>query len=318
MQVVEERGVTIQIYSADEAVNCLIKNRELIQELMGKDKLYRYPVADTFLNQAFLEYTIQMRSHLYLGTIEEDGEIHALLPLLINQGFPSPAMNRIEFLVMRPSTNLAVLEYLFEQILAIVDRYNVPLRFYCYEFTNPKVRDIVLNLGLKEAGAVKGIMYDLKKNLNVPIREKIVLKPAEDPAVWFPMMLAHYNLPGTAVNYITSVLSKQEEGLQELMQRIFHRFIATDSKGEVVGTIELWTVTEDPQWTHLFVKEEYRGQGYGMAIMQAIKQKTLEMNYNRAIGIVNATNTPARNLHSKFGSETTSTIVYFDRQQSEQ
>ncbi|MFX0091185.1 MAG: GNAT family N-acetyltransferase [Candidatus Hodarchaeota archaeon] len=307
----------LKIYSNDDAFEFLNKNMTLIKELMGKDDLYRYPVTWSFLNPAYLKYLLQMSDYLYVGTIEEDGEIYAILPFSISLGFPSPNMNRIEYLVMKPKTNLDDIESLFKKVLAVVDSHKVPLRFYFHEFVNPKVKDIVLKLGFKETGSIKGLVFDLNKDLDLPVGEEATVTPAEDPTTWFPMMLSYYGLPSAVVDHMTNVLSKQEEGLQDLMKSLFHRYIAHDSTGEIIGAIEFWTSTEYPQWTHLSVKDEYRRRGYGISIMMAMWRKSVELNYTKALGIVDSTNTPAYNLFTKLGAEVTSLTIYFDRLQSE-
>ncbi|MFX0062761.1 MAG: GNAT family N-acetyltransferase, partial [Candidatus Hermodarchaeota archaeon] len=201
-------------------------------------------------------------------------------------------------------------------MLQIVDSLNIPLRFYFYEFLEPKVKQVLVQLGFQEASMIKSLLFDLINVPDVPLKEEIKLIPSKDPITWWPQMLSPYNIPPQVIDNIASLLAQREQPVLDAINKIIHRFIALDSNEHAVGCIEFLTAAKYPLWSSLAVNENIRGRGIATSIMKAVREESKRLNYTKAIGDVDVTNTPTFRLHSKWGYQEMATIISFDRKKA--
>ncbi|MFX1535744.1 MAG: GNAT family N-acetyltransferase [Promethearchaeota archaeon] len=305
----------IEIYSGDEALDFLVQQKPFLEELLGNES-FRFPMPATTLNPTYLKCVRHVSSYFHVGAIENEREVQALLPLLGISELPSPPLNRMEFLLMQPTTRLSDVQLLLEKMLQIVDRLNIPLRFYFYEFLDPKVKQILVQLGFQEASKIKSLLFDLINVPDVPLKEEIKLIHSKDPPAWWPQMLIPYNLPRHLIDNIANLLAKRELSALDAINKTFHRFIALDSNEQAVGCIEFLTAAQYPMWTSLAVNENVRGRGIATSIIKAVREESKRLNYTKAIGDVDVTNTPTFRLHSKWGYQEMATIISFDRKKA--
>lgn len=94
-----------------------------------------------------------------------------------------------------------------------------------------------------------------------------------------------------------------DEGLYWTAERMLkslddhYVFIAVEN-GEAVGYIEMTTLDDENEPIQILVKPEYRGKGYGRALLQT----AIENNFPRKMVLeVDADNTPALNLYLSLG-----------------
>ncbi|MFX0010045.1 MAG: GNAT family N-acetyltransferase [Candidatus Hermodarchaeota archaeon] len=306
----------IKIYSDDEALAFLIQHKEILEELMGKKDLFHFPMPAAMLNEHYLNYIHQLSSYFYVGVLEEKGELQAILPLLGASEMPSPPVNRLEFLAMRPTVKMEDVKQLFEKMLQIADDLNIPLRFYLFEFTDPKVKELIKELGFQEKGSLITFMFDLADPPTPPLKETVKLVSIDDPYAWWSLMLLPYGLPAPLTDKIANLFSQREQPVLDVVEKIFHRFLALDANENVVGCIEFWTATPYPLWINLVVKPELRGRGLATSILTAIRDEIKNRNYPKCFADGESKNTPVLRIFEKLGCQAISEEIYFERLRS--
>ncbi|MFX1256031.1 MAG: GNAT family N-acetyltransferase [Promethearchaeota archaeon] len=303
----------IKIYSGTEALDFLVQQRSLLEELMGKKDLFRFTLAAEMLNPTYVKCLHQILSYFYVGIIEHNEQIQAVLPLLGNSELPVAALNRMEFLATHPKIKLTDIQHLFERMMQIVDPLNISLRFFFYEFSNPNVKKILPQLGFQEKAPLRTIIHDLTNLPEVQLKEEVKLVPAEDSTTWYTTMLIPYNLPSSLIDKIVPFFVQAEKPVLDLLRTINHRFLALDSNEVIVGCIDYWTATEHPIWLSLAVKPEFRGRGLATSILSSVQKKLQRLNYTKVLGDIDTANPISSHLLYKFEPQKLGEIIRYDR-----
>lgn len=79
------------------------------------------------------------------------------------------------------------------------------------------------------------------------------------------------------------------------------RYFVAEKDGKIIGYGGMWVIIDEAHITNLAVLTEYRGQGVGQALVDALKDQAREENCRAATLEVRLSNLIARRLYEKSG-----------------
>lgn len=82
------------------------------------------------------------------------------------------------------------------------------------------------------------------------------------------------------------------------------RYLVTEAEGKVVGYIGFWKILDEGQITNIAIHPDFRGLGYGRALITAMIEKAQEMEIHAITLEVRKSNMVAISLYESFGFKT--------------
>lgn len=92
-----------------------------------------------------------------------------------------------------------------------------------------------------------------------------------------------------------------EEDFRKAMQDPHNIYIVVDNNGKIAGYCGLWSVLDEGQITNVAISEEYRGNGIGTRMMEALIQEGIGEGLSAFTLEVREGNEAARRLYNKIG-----------------
>lgn len=96
---------------------------------------------------------------------------------------------------------------------------------------------------------------------------------------------------------------KAESFISELTTNKLATYYVVEEADIVAGYLGVWTILDEGHITNVAVSPEYRGKGYGVALVEHLKEDALSKNVKWLTLEVRVSNTPAIKLYEKLGFE---------------
>ena len=78
-------------------------------------------------------------------------------------------------------------------------------------------------------------------------------------------------------------------------------YLARTDTGQVIGFCSFWRVLDELHINNIALRPQYRGRGFGTALMQHVLAEARRLGARRATLEVRRSNEPAQKLYEKFG-----------------
>ncbi|HVC18538.1 MAG TPA: ribosomal protein S18-alanine N-acetyltransferase [Vicinamibacterales bacterium] len=96
----------------------------------------------------------------------------------------------------------------------------------------------------------------------------------------------------------------REMYLKELENdRVAHVFVLRDDDGRVEGFCSLWVILDELHINNVAIRPEFRGQGWGLALLTQVLREGVRLGATRATLEVRRSNEAARGLYRRLGFE---------------
>lgn len=94
---------------------------------------------------------------------------------------------------------------------------------------------------------------------------------------------------------------QREDFVKEMTQNTCARYLVAETDGKVIGFAGTWIVLDEAHVTNVAVLEEYRRQGIGKKLTQALMQYAANLGVTYATLEVRRSNERAQNLYKTLG-----------------
>lgn len=106
----------------------------------------------------------------------------------------------------------------------------------------------------------------------------------------------------TAIEEATFAIPWSRESFrQELERNVAARYLVAEVEGKVIGYAGAWIILDESHITNIAVEEEYRGQGIGRQLTEALIQYLSNLGACYATLEVRVSNIRAQNLYKSLG-----------------